>query len=75
MRHAVPPTTGKIASMASRFQDGGGREKEVGGSLGRKQEVGGSGRHSYPGTYKTPAPTGLGGHETKVMGGGGGRSL
>ena len=73
MRHATAPASGKIASMASMFQDGGGgpnRGVEQGGMVvvGRKQEVVASARHSFPGTYRTPAPTGLAPPEKKVGG-------
>ena len=74
MRHATAPASAKIASMASMFQDGGGgsnRGGEQGGMVvvGRKQEVVASARHSFPGTYRTPAPTGLAPPEKKVGGG------
>ena len=73
MRHATAPASAKIASMASMFQDGGGgpnRGGEQGGMVvvGRKQEVVASARHSFPGTYRTPAPTGLAPPEKKVGG-------
>ena len=73
MRHATAPASAKIASMASMFQDGGGgsnRGVEQGGMVvvGRKQEVVASARHSFPGTYRTPAPTGLAPPEKKVGG-------
>ena len=83
MRHATAPSSGKIASIASVFQEGGGREPGLGGrkegvgqgrkegvGQGRKEGVGqgASTRHSFPGTYRTPAPTGLGGGEKKVRG-------
>ena len=69
MRHATAPASAKIASMASMFQDGGGgsSSREGGGLVvGRKQEVVASARHSFPGTYRTPAPTGLAPPEKKV---------
>ena len=69
MRHATAPASGKIASMASMFQDGGGgggSSREQGLVVGRKQEVVASTRHSFPGTYRTPAPTGLAPPEKKV---------
>ena len=75
MRNATAPTSGKIASMASMFQDGGGGSSNRGGEqqgglvvVGRKQEVVASTRHSFPGTYRTPAPTGLAPPEKKVGG-------
>ena len=67
MRHATAPASAKIASMASMFQDGGGgSSREQGLVVGRKQEVVASARHSFPGTYRTPAPTGLAPPEKKV---------
>ena len=67
MRHATAPASAKIASMASMFQDGGGgSSRDPGLVVGRKQEAVASARHSFPGTYRTPAPTGLAPPEKKV---------
>merc|ERR1719318_1564396 len=62
MRHATAPPTGKIASMASRFQEGG--MKVEAREVARKEAP--STRHSFPGTYRSPAPTGLAAQEKKV---------
>ena len=62
MRHATAPPTGKIASMASRFQEGG--MKVEAREVARKEAP--STRHSFPGTCRSPAPTGLAAQEKKV---------